>query len=757
MIALLVLGMTAVAGRSASGQDATCEAGEQEVSSLAFVGNRSLGRTELSNAIVTTPSSLPRRTIRVLGVRRCLDAEHFELKRDVLRLIVLYRNRGFAGVQVDTVVTAAARGTVAVRFYIVEGSPVIVRSLAVTGLAGIRDSSRIVRNLPLRLGAPFDKYRAEATRDTLLRRLRNAGRPDADVLRSYDTQREARSATVTYEVLPGPPVQVGQIAVAVTPRPGRPPNITPAAVRRVAGLRPGAMFRERDVVEAQRRLYQTDLFRRVDVTLLTDSLGFVNDTTVGVAIAVEESDLYAATLGGGWGTLDCVRVQGGLVDRDFLGSLPVGGARKLELTGRLSKLGVGRPANFAPWICTSDVVNDDPYSQRLNYYAGATVRQPALFGLRYLPSVTVFSERRGEFLAYLRTTNIGALATVNWQPRPRLPMTFSYRIERGRTEAQPGLFCAAFNICDLADQQRRQQTLRLAVFSGSLTRDRSNSPLNPTRGSISRFEVRHASNVIGSDATLEFNKVLGDASWYVQVSDRGVLAARVRAGAVFGSNVTTISSVASFVPPEERLYAGGPTTVRGFRQNELGPVVYIARRFHTEITAIGDTIYVADTDARPDRVVPTGGNTLAVGTVEYRLRGPVLPELLQTTLFVDAGEVWNRGGGSQGTGFRTLRVTPGVGLRVFTAVGAIGMDVGYNNYARRHGASYFLPPVGASGEAALICVSPGNTRPVRTVSTGEGRPVLRQDAGECPGSFRPNRSNSVASRFTFQFSIGQAF
>ena len=31
-----------------------------------------------------------------------------------------------------------------------------------------------------------------------------------------------------------------------------------------------------------------------------------------------------------------------------------------------------------------------------------------------------------------------------------------------------------------------------------------------------------------------------------------------------------------FVPPEERLYAGGASSVRGFQQNELGDLIYIA-------------------------------------------------------------------------------------------------------------------------------------------------------------------------------------
>ena len=42
----------------------------------------------------------------------------------------------------------------------------------------------------------------------------------------------------------------------------------------------------------------------------------------------------------------------------------------------------------------------------------------------------------------------------------------------------------------------------------------------------------------------------------------------------------------SFIPPEHRFYAGGPSDVRGFHRNELGPVVYVVETF-TVIDDVG--------------------------------------------------------------------------------------------------------------------------------------------------------------------------
>ena len=93
------------------------------------------------------------------------------------------------------------------------------------------------------------------------------------------------------------------------------------------------------------------------------------------------------------------------------------------------------------------------------------------------------------------------------------------------------------------------------------------------------------------------------------------------------------------MPPDERLYAGGPTTVRGFQQNELGPVVYIPNHVVTSVVS-GDTVKRALPDSG-ERVVPEGGNWSIVANLEYRFPSPFLRGLLQWAVFADAGQVWN--------------------------------------------------------------------------------------------------------------------
>ncbi|MCU0635941.1 MAG: BamA/TamA family outer membrane protein, partial [Gemmatimonadaceae bacterium] len=281
----------------------------------------------------------------------------------------------------------------------------------------------------------------------------------------------------------------------------------------------------------------------------------------------------------------------------------------------------------------------------------------------------------------------------------------------------------------------------------------TDNAVSPTRGSVIRLDVRHASTFIGSDASQQFNRGVFDATVYQALGRLGVLTVHARAGAVLAATGTT-RGLASFVPPQERLYAGGPTTVRGFRQNELGPAVYIVRGLDT-VRVGADLFLQVDTTATTERVVPTGGNRLVVLNAELQVRSPVLPRLLQWAIFTDAGQVWNRTGASTtrlaGGG---LRFTPGAGVRILSPFGAIRFDLGYNGYELTDGAAYFnAPPDATTGRAPLYCVSPGNRLALRTDTDG----TRIQQPGPCPATFRPAARRGVLGRLNPSIWIGQAF
>ncbi len=725
-------------------QDLSCDRGDREVRALRFRGNQEFSYETLAATVTVMPSRLP--SVPLLGERRCLDPGEFA--RDVQRIETLYRRRGFPDVSVDTAVSVLRPGVIEVTFLINEGRPLRVTSFSLEGVPVQPDVERAAQKFPLRVGGVFDRGALEAGRDSLLRELRNSGWPQAEALLAYTTNSEARTAEVEVTVVPGVRARIGTITVLVDSSEGAARmSKGQGRIHSTMSLQSGDWYSARAIIDAQRNLYQTDAFRRVD--LFPDSLQPEGDSIVNLTVRVVEGDRWAARGGLGWATLDCFRFQGALTDRDFL---PY--AQRLELNARVSKIGIGEPLDGAPQLCQSQA-RRDPYSTTLNYYTSLTVRQPVRARASRIPTVTLFSSTLSEYRAFLRRTPIGGVLSISDPLQSRFPSTFSYQVELGRTEAEPAFFCAVFNACDPDSRIFLQRNTRLAAVEYSITRQSVDNPIQPQRGTALRIDLRHASTFIGSDETQQFNRVIGDASWYMAVGRRATLVAHLRGGIVFGEG--RVPSTSQFIPPQERLYAGGPTTVRGFRQNELGPAVYIVESYR-ETSANGETYFRADSAAAVERVVPTGGNSLVVGNLELQLPSPIAPRLLQLALFADAGRLWNRAAGSAqrlSDDGPTIKVTPGMGVRIRSPFGAIRIDLGYNPYQLPAGAAYFNAPLQA-GIAPLYCVSPGNTLQVNPSLADETAPPI-QEAGACPSTFKPARGSGFLRRLNPSIWIGQAF
>jgi outer membrane protein insertion porin family/translocation and assembly module TamA len=297
------------------------------------------------------------------------------------------------------------------------------------------------------------------------------------------------------------------------------------------------------------------------------------------------------------------------------------------------------------------------------------------------------------------------------------------------------------------------------VLSGTISRDRTNNFLSPSRGYQFRVEARHASTYILSDSALQFNKLLAERSHYWGQPGGAVIAVRVRGGAVVGR---TFGNVTGFIPPQERLYAGGPNSMRGFPQNELGSAIYISESYELLTpaqTGLPDSVFrVADSVRDFRRAVPTGGNSLILANLELRMPSPFLRELLQWAVFADAGDVWNRGPRERFQNF-SIKVTPGIQLTAFSPVGPVRVVMGYNPYNRGSGPLYHEVPSGTpvdelgSPAGSLPCVSPRNTIGVHRTDEG----ILVQNSDVCPSTFTPRPNRSISSRLTFSLAIGQAF
>ena len=137
-------------------------------------------------------------------------------------------------------------------------------------------------------------------------------------------------------------------------------------------------------------------------------------------------------------------------------------------------------------------------------------------------------------------------------------------------------------------------------------------------------------------SNLTFLVLQSSASSYFDLSSNGrsVVALRGLVGTILGGSNLEL-------PPDQRLYAGGGATVRGYAYQSIGP------QFQN-----GD---------------PVGAKSVDAATVEFRQR---IGDEWGGALFVDAGQASANGGPFTGE----VRVGAGLGVRYYTSIGAVRLD-----------------------------------------------------------------------------------
>lgn len=623
---------------------------------LDFVGNSSIDALALEAAISTTKSSwfASSPAVRWLGLGEKRRLNEREFRVDVARIRLFYQMSGYLDARVDTTVVRTDTDAF-ITLRITEGEPVRVTSLVVAGLDSLADRDAVVRDLPLREGMPFNRYRLLAAIDTVQLRLWDRGFPTASVLlRRPEVDRARKSVVVELTAEVGQPAVIGSIRVDGTDA------VDSSLVRQLLATRTGRPFRYAELYRSQLNLYQSGLFRFASVG--TDTTRFaIGDQTVPLVVRVQEGPLHRARAGLGIATNDCIRAAAGWTARN------VGGrGRQVDFSGQVSKIGVTVDP-FRSTVC-SGLEDDTLGSRRINYGLTASLRRPAFLAPANALTGSLFAERRSEFRVFSRD-DIGASVSFTREGALGTPVSLAYRISYGATQADAVRFCAFFLACRTDDVAQLSDRRISATLTGSVARQRVNNLLDPTRGSIYSFEATVSAPWLGSTRFSEFTRLVAEGAWYRPLGSDVVLAGRVKGGITFAPRLLLGGVAGNFVPPDQRFYAGGANDVRGFDRNQLGPVVYL-----TEEANLRADSSVIDPDLV--QVAPTGGNTLALANVELRLPSPVLAGRLRWAVFVDGGGVWERGGALGTNAF--FRFTPGFGFRFATPLGPMRFDLAYN-------------------------------------------------------------------------------
>ena len=397
---------------------------------------------------------------------------------------------------------------------------------------------------------------------------------------------ETATARLVLPVTPGPQARFGDIRVT-----GRPP-FSSRHVGRIARFKKGDMYERSEVDDLRRALIATGLVASVETKLVPVDGGQVVD----VAVHLEPAPMRTIAGELGYGTGEGVRLEASWQHRNFFN--PEGALTLRGVAGTQEQLAAVslRRSNFrrrdqvlTAQISASDVDRDAFAARTLLLSAGI--------------------ERQSNFIWHKKWT---------WS----LIGELIYSDERDTIESTG---------------EARRRTFYIAALPASLTYDGSDDLLDPTTGF--RLGGRVSPELSLHGGTFGYTRAQVDASAYRPISDRVVLAGRVRLGTIFGADRDDIA-------PSRRFYAGGGGSVRGYGYQRLGP-----------------------RDADGD---PIGGRSLAEFALEARIRLRAFGGDFGIVPFFDGGTLSTK----STPDLADWQFGAGLGLRYYSSFGPIRVDVG---------------------------------------------------------------------------------
>ena len=511
------------------------------------------------------------------------------LNDDVGTIETMYRNAGFEGTVVRGNHAEVNHG-MNITIEIQEGNQVLVDSIAILGNSAISEQE-LRKTMQLKEGDLYRPVVVDQARAAVTQYYYARGYADARVERTVTRDESNHGTRVTFVITEGKPYQIGRIFVEGN-------TLTKdKIIHRNSGLYPKTPYNPEAVLEGQQRLYATGLFSRVDIVTLTET----EPRTRDLLIQVEDAKPILLTYGIGYQEFE--RARG-----------------TVEISHN-NLWGLDRSISFRV------------RGSRRERLAQTTFREPRLFNRNIDGFASAFAEHT-ERPSFTANRVDFSLQTLKRFAEPNVQRSDHWS-ELLFTMGYQTVNLADIRVNILADKLPAERGIfHIARLAASYIQDHRDDPLNPTTGSFNTTTFQVASRAYGSQ--LNFTSLYNLYSVYTSLP-HGVLATSVRLGwnHPFGDTKS--------LPPTERYFAGGSTTLRGF----------------------------AFDDARPE-----GGYAMTIGNFEYRTPLGIVPiKGLGAALFYDTGNV-----------FPTLSEihlsefthTAGFGLRYQTPLGPVRIDIGIN-------------------------------------------------------------------------------
>ncbi|KXO11937.1 Outer membrane protein assembly factor YaeT precursor [Moritella sp. JT01] len=476
-----------------------------------------------------------------------------------------------------------------------EGEQYKLGNISLTG--NLLDKEEELRGLlALDSGELYSGASVTATEESLSRYLSRFGYAYPKVSTYPEINDEDHTVNLTIAVEPGPRIYVRRINFAGN-------DVTKDEVlRREMRQMEGTWLSNRLIDRSKTRLNQLGFFETVNTNTVRVP-GEMDVVDVNVQVKEQAAGSFTAAIG--YGNESGVSLNLGIQQDNFFG------------TG--NKAGIS--------VSTNDYSKKASLSYTDPYF---TVDGVSFGGKIY---VSDFEAKKADIVDYNNRT-YGISGTLGFPVNENNTLSFSLgyewnKISQTTSYAQTDIFWDIYK--DEIDQDGSFVVFQGFDVSASWRRRTLNRGVFATSGSEQK--ANFTMTVPGSD--VQYFKMSFDNKYYVPLSTNHRWSVLMRGRVAYGNGYGQTSNGDDHVLPfYQNYYAGGFYSVRGFNSNTISP----KGLQNSSAPGSGNSGYVA-TDSS------IGGNALATASAELIFPTPFLSEeyanLVRTTVFVDAGSVWD--------------------------------------------------------------------------------------------------------------------
>jgi len=512
-----------------------------------------------------------------------------KLVGDLEGLTSFYQDRGYLKFDIDSVQVALSpdKKSIYITINVTEGHVYKVKGYDLTGNTILKPSA-LKKLISVQKGQTFSRQKATNSANRISTALADVGYAFAKVQPEPHIDEKTKTVSLNFHVQPGHRVYVRHITFSGNMK------TNDSTLRREMRQLEGAWYSQSAVQRGKTRIERLPFIKTVNVN--TKRVPGTNDE-VDVNYNVQERPAGSIQLGIGYSQAQGVLITGSVNHKNFLG------------TGESVSLNA----------------SNDAYSRQVR----ASWTNPYVTPNGVSRTVSAGYRRSSSVIRYSSGFDINSIdASVTYG----FPLTefISYQLGAGYSNTSLQTFPNETSDQVLGFVARNGNNFNEYTLKTGITRDTRNRTLFATRGSLNRLDLDV--NVPGSTAT--FYSLNYDYRQFIPLPKGFTIK--------FNANVgyeNTYNSTAE-IPPYDNLFAGGPNSVRGYRDGTLGP---------------RDTPYN----------YPYGGTFLTTAQTDLILPIPVVTNNQTTRLsaFFDAGNVFARPGDFKTT---KLRESTGISFTFFT-------------------------------------------------------------------------------------------